>query len=69
MSKDPLKMVEQIIEKVGKPRATRLLIEQEISPSMASQLVRGKYESEIRALYVAAIERAREAAGQLSDAS
>lgn len=62
MSKDPLKMVEEMVSKVGKPKAERLLIEHEISPSMAYKLVRGKYENEIRSLYATAIEKAFEAA-------
>ena len=55
-------MVEEMVSKVGQPKAERLLIEHEISPSMAYKLVRGKYGYEIRSIYVAAIEKAYGAA-------
>jgi hypothetical protein len=61
MSKDPLKIVEEMVSRVGQPKAERLLIEHEISPSMAYKLVRGEYDYKIRAIYVAAIEKAHEA--------
>lgn len=61
-------MVEEMVELVGKPAAERLLIEHEISPSMAGQLVRGKYEYKVRAIYLAAIERAHAAAAEKATA-
>lgn len=62
MSKDPKKTVKEIIQLVGKPKAEKLLIGADVSPSTAGKLVRGTYESEVGALVAAAIERAREAA-------
>ncbi len=66
MNKDPKKIVEELVEMLGKQRAERLLIEADISPSTAGKLVRGKYPSQIRFLMGAAIAKAREAAAEAS---
>lgn len=69
MSKDPKKVVEEIVSMVGKPKAERLLIAEEVSPSMATKLVGGKYRWDVSPLYAAAIERARRAAKELAKVS
>ncbi len=66
MSKDPKKIVEELVEMLGKPRAERLLIEADVSPSLAGKLVRGTYPSQIGILVGAAIAKAREAAAKAS---
>lgn len=66
MSKDPKRVVEEMVQLIGQRRAERLLIAQEISPSLAGKLARGTYESEVGPLIAAAIERARTAASQAS---
>lgn len=68
MVKDPTDAVREMLEKVGRPETERLLIAQKISPSMAYKLVRGTYESKPGAFFVAAIERARQAAEKLASA-
>lgn len=55
-------MVQEIIGLVGKTRTERLLIINDVAPSTAGKLVRGKYESQIGELLAEKIERAREAA-------
>jgi hypothetical protein len=62
MSKDPKKVVQELVRLVGKPRAERLLIEADVSPSTAGKLVRGTYASEVGLLIASAIEKAKEAA-------
>lgn len=62
MSKDPKEVVREIIGLVGKTRTERLLIVNEVAPSTAGKLVRGKYESAVGELLAEKIERAREAA-------
>ena len=69
MKKDAKMVVKEIVSLVGKPRAERLLIANEISPSMAGKLIRGTYKYEVGTLFAAAIERARLAAGDLSQVS
>lgn len=66
MSKDPKDVVQEIVQLVGKPKAERLLIIADVSPSTAARLVRGTYESEVGTLVAAAIEKARAAAVQAS---
>ena len=68
MVKDPKKVVQEIVQLVGKPKAERLLIAEKASPSSAGKLVRGKYESAIGELLAEAIDRARIAAEKLADA-
>lgn len=62
MHKDPKQTVMEIVQMVGRPEAERLLISEKLSPSLATKLVRGLYESQVRALVADAIERAKEAA-------
>ena len=66
MRKDPKAVVKEIVNKVGKPRAEKLLIAHEISPSTAGKLVRGKYKSVIGVFVAAAIEKTLEAAKVLA---
>lgn len=62
MAKDPKKIVEEIVKQVGKRQAQKLLVEADISNSVASKLVHGLYPSRVGVLVGAAIERARVAA-------
>lgn len=66
MSKDPKRVVQEIVDLVGKRRAERILINADVSPSVAGKLVRGKYDSEIGVLVAAAIDKARAAATKAS---
>lgn len=59
-------MVQEMIDLVGKPKTERLLIEADISPSMAGKLRRGNYDYEIGPIYRAAIGRALNAARALA---
>lgn len=68
MSKDPKKVVREMLGLVGKTRTERLLIAAEISPSSAGKLVRGKYESAVGEMLAEKIERARLAAAQMANA-
>ena len=68
MSKDPNDAIKEMLSMVERPEAERLLIAEKISPSMAYKLVRGTYRSKPGAFYLAAIERARLAAGKLASA-
>ena len=62
MSKDPREIVQELVQMIGKRKAERLLISENISPSVANKLARNAYPSEIGELVAAAILRAKEAA-------
>lgn len=66
MSKDPKDLVKEIVSKVGKPKAERILIACDVSPSTAGKLVRGTYASEVGALVAAAIAKAMSVADKAS---
>lgn len=68
MVKDFREVIEEMLVKVTRQEAERLLIAQKISPSMAYKLVRGAYVSKPGDFYLAAIERARLAAEKLASA-
>jgi hypothetical protein len=62
VSKDPKKIVSEIVKLVGKSRAEKLLIMADASTSVAGKLVRGRYPNEVGDLLAGAIRRAREMA-------
>lgn len=69
MTKDPKIVVKEIVQLVGKRRAEKLLVQADVSTSMAGKLVRDKYDSEIGVHIAAAIEKARTAALAAAKAS
>lgn len=62
MSKDPKQLVQEMVRRLGKREAERLLINARVSSSVAGKLIRGTYPSEVGELVAAAIEKAHAAA-------
>jgi hypothetical protein len=67
MDRDPKKVVKEIVQLVGKRKAERLLIGENVSPSTAGKLTRGKYESAVGDLIATAIANARAKAAALKE--
>lgn len=65
MSKDPKDVIKEIVQLIGKVRAERLLIVNDVAPSTACKLVRGAYASAVGELLAEKIKRTRKAAEQV----
>lgn len=64
MRVDPKKIVKELVARVGKPEARRLMIAAGVGIDTAIRLSNEKYQSEVGALVGAAIVRANEASKQ-----
>ncbi len=64
MNMNPKDIVRELVDRVGKREARRLLVISMVAPDTAAKLVNGRYQSEVGDLLGGAIGRANESSKQ-----